>query len=130
MFAIIKYCQYYNILQLVQCLNTALAKRVYECNVQIEWEKSRILKPFSNVVELFAAEELQIFTGNKNGLVINDSQRDISKAWKFALQQGSQYNIDWGGFCGKYNFIFLETVMWFSLYFSTCKCNFKLVLFD
>lgn len=71
-------------------MNTALAKRAYKCNVQIEWEKSRVLKPFNNMKELFNAEELQIYEDSKNVLVINDRQtNNISKAWKFVLQQGS-----------------------------------------
>lgn len=58
--------------------------------MQIEWEKSRVLKPFNNMKELFTAEELQIYEDSKNVLVINDRQtNNISKAWKFVLQQGS-----------------------------------------
>lgn len=74
-------------------LSTALARRSYEQDIKIRWQDAKVVRQIHDLKELFIAEQLQIFTGSKEGSVINERQ-SISKAWKFVLKEKMQHRMN------------------------------------
>lgn len=46
-------------------LTTALARRVYEHDIDVDWQEAKVIKSVCNMKELKVAEELAIFQGSK-----------------------------------------------------------------
>lgn len=68
-----------------------MAKRVYEKNVKIKWEDTKVLKQVNNKHELFIVEEIQIYKGKPNATIIDDRQiNSLEKPWRYTLN-GNMY---------------------------------------
>lgn len=67
-------------------LTTALARRAYESDVNINWMEAKVIQRVDNWVELRVAEKVSIYRESQIENVINDKKREaISEAWKCAL---------------------------------------------
>lgn len=69
-------------------MNMTRAAEFYNNNIKIDWERAKILKPTSNLIDGFLQERIEILRIKpQNNILNNRIAENLSSSWIFVLRR-------------------------------------------